>query len=336
MESNQIEEWKSLDFMKFSKYSISTFGNIRNEKTYKLRKPYKNSGYYKINLCGDNKIRQHFYIHCLVAKTFLIDKKRNDQTTVDHINRNRLDNSIFNLKWANPNEQNLNRKKTQQITKFNSIIQKDKNGIVLNKFRTGGDAMKHLNISAYSILNKILNNKPLRKKLDYTLEFEHEKDLENEIWKEVKLITSKKIYVSQFGRIKNGKKVFYGNPNCQGYKTITINYKYYQIHRLVGEAFCNGKSKEKNIVNHKDSNTSNNNFTNLEWCSSKENSIHSIKYGNRKKYCRKIAKYDANMNIIETFDSIINAAIKYNINKSTLYASVRRNTKCKGFYWKHI
>ena len=52
--------------------------------------------------------------------------------------------------------------------------------------------------------------------------------------------------------------------------------KRYYVHRLVAEAFCE-KKEGKNYVNHKDLNRYNNNASNLEWVSSKENRIHFIK-----------------------------------------------------------
>lgn len=52
----------------------------------------------------------------------------------------------------------------------------------------------------------------------------------------------------------------------------------FQVHRLVAEAFLplvEGKSS----VNHKDNNGRNNEVSNLEWCTQKENVAHSIKQG---------------------------------------------------------
>lgn len=52
--------------------------------------------------------------------------------------------------------------------------------------------------------------------------------------------------------------------------------KSYFVHRLVAEAFVIGKTKNKNIVNHKDFNKDNNNANNLEWTTQRQNTIYSI------------------------------------------------------------
>ena len=51
--------------------------------------------------------------------------------------------------------------------------------------------------------------------------------------------------------------------------------KQYSRHRLVAQEFIKNPNNY-NIVNHKDYNTQNNNVNNLEWCTQKQNIIHSV------------------------------------------------------------
>lgn len=60
------------------------------------------------------------------------------------------------------------------------------------------------------------------------------------------------------------------------------------VHRLVAKAFISNPFN-KEAVNHKDGNRSNNNVNNLEWVTAKENVIHSYKYGNRK-ICKQVPR----------------------------------------------
>lgn len=64
----------------------------------------------------------------------------------------------------------------------------------------------------------------------------------------------------------------------QGYKLIQLTHptkgrKSFKIHRLVAEVFI---KKSDMQVNHKDGNTSNNHFSNLEYVSVRENKLHSM------------------------------------------------------------
>lgn len=66
----------------------------------------------------------------------------------------------------------------------------------------------------------------------------------------------------------------YGYMFINLYKGGKPKVKY--IHRLVGITLINNP-KDKPQINHKDGNRRNNNITNLEWVSSRENNSHSFK-----------------------------------------------------------
>lgn len=81
----------------------------------------------------------------------------------------------------------------------------------------------------------------------------------------------------------NGKKkVLSQGVSTRGYKQIGFRQngkiKVYTIHRLVAEAFI-PNPENKPCINHIDTNKFNNNVSNLEWCTYKENYTHAKNNG---------------------------------------------------------
>lgn len=70
------------------------------------------------------------------------------------------------------------------------------------------------------------------------------------------------------------------NGYMRVYMRNTINNKRYDryVHRLVAEYYIENPNS-KNVVNHLDSNRSNNHFENLEWVTTKENIEHAMNKG---------------------------------------------------------
>jgi len=79
---------------------------------------------------------------------------------------------------------------------------------------------------------------------------------------------------------KKIKKIKVQTKNIKrGYMYVKIGKKNLQVHRLVAKAFVKNPYN-KPCVNHKDFNKANNQASNLEWVTHKENTAHNIKNNN--------------------------------------------------------
>ena len=82
---------------------------IRKKSTGKeLKETLNNRGYYCVNLN-----RKTFYKHRLVAKQFI--PNQNNYNCVDHINRDKTDNHIQNLRWCTNSDNSQNRSSTRGV-----------------------------------------------------------------------------------------------------------------------------------------------------------------------------------------------------------------------------
>lgn len=70
-----------------------------------LLKPYIGRDGYYYFLISKNGSKKHFAMHRLIATHFIPNPRKNRE--VDHIDRNRLNNEIKNLRWVTPKE-NIN------------------------------------------------------------------------------------------------------------------------------------------------------------------------------------------------------------------------------------
>ena len=88
-------------------YQVSSEGVVKSLITNRFLSPtFSQNGYGIVCLCynGDHK---YCSVHRLVAETFIPNPE--NLPTVDHINRNKRDNRIENLRWASWSTQILNR-----------------------------------------------------------------------------------------------------------------------------------------------------------------------------------------------------------------------------------
>jgi hypothetical protein len=107
----QLTVW--LPIKGYDNYEVSICGSIRSSKTKRILKPYIFNGYFAINLYQRN-IRKMHKIHSLVVKTFI--PNIGNKKWIDHIDNDKLNNTISNLRWCSSQENNHNRSLSKNNT----------------------------------------------------------------------------------------------------------------------------------------------------------------------------------------------------------------------------
>lgn len=162
------EIWKTIE--EYPDYMISSMGRVKainwhrgnKEKEIKPYTTYK--GYLRLRLCKNGKAKQ-FQIHRLVAQAFIPNPE--NKPYIDHINTDRTDNRVENLRWVT-NKENCN----NPISKINysignkgktavSILQFTKEWEFVKKWNSMSDAEQELGIK--SRLSEYCGNKYGRK-----------------------------------------------------------------------------------------------------------------------------------------------------------------------------
>lgn len=166
-----------------------------------------------------------------------------------------------------------------------------------------------------------------------------------EQWRMIDFASNYEVSNTGFIRNKTTKYILKGRETFNGYLQVSLKIdeknkfmnKY--VHRLVAQ-FWLENINDKKEVNHIDGNKKNNNMTNLEWVTAKENSNHRVNVLNKKTTDnKKVGMFDKNNNLIQTFNSIVAAgqyfgksrvnidnALKHKNNQQTAY----------GYVWKYL
>ena len=100
-----METWKNIEG--FENYSVSDHGNVKNNKTGRIKKVNASKdGYIRVSLNINNKKHTQL-VHILIANAFIANP--DEKLSVDHIDNNKCNNKLHNLRRATTTENNQNR-----------------------------------------------------------------------------------------------------------------------------------------------------------------------------------------------------------------------------------
>ena len=172
-----------------------------------------------------------------------------------------------------------------------------------------------------------------------------------EIWKDV--VGFENLYqVSNLGRIRSLDRIIRTNSGERfikgtirqttltngGYKKVVLYKgkirKTLLVHRLVAMAFIPNPNNFPQ-VNHKDEVITNNQSSNLEWCTNDYNHNYGTAVKRiAEKNSKKVHQFTLNGELVKVWDSVTEAAKTLKIGHIDAVARGERN-KCGGYIWKY-
>jgi hypothetical protein len=138
------EIWKDIEGYE-GLYQVSNMGNVKNLKTNRVLKSWKEGvGYLKIKLSKNNN-HTRFKIHRLVAIAFLPNP--NNYKMINHKDEIKTNNNIENLEWCN-NSYNTRYGKKRQYSSNKVPVRCIETGEVFESLTDAGHAVGSIGINA--------------------------------------------------------------------------------------------------------------------------------------------------------------------------------------------
>jgi hypothetical protein len=151
------EVWRSISG--YINYQVSNIGRVRNTATgHIMTNQMSHKGYYRTRLSKDKHITE-YEIHRLVAQEFVPKPNVEHKLVVDHIDRNKLNNQVSNLRYVSYSQNHVNSSKRSRITtskykgvswdakskKWRAKLVKDRQDLYLGAYDNEVDAAKAYN-----------------------------------------------------------------------------------------------------------------------------------------------------------------------------------------------
>lgn len=283
-----VEEWRTVLGV-----DISSHGRSKHRQTGQVFLPESwGRGYRRISIG-----RKHAFVHRLVALAFLGPPK-SEKDTVDHIDRDKGNNMVTNLRWASKAEQRANQKPHAQF-QDTMPIEINKGDGIWHRFACMSECCRAFNLDV-SMVSKCMRGKRKSHK-GCTFRKVEAVPIPGERWDTVHGID-----VSSAGRIRNRKSGTIWMPRPTdghaGYCYVADPAgKMHSVHRLVAQGFLAKPIDPKlSEVDHIDRDRSNNCVANLRWAG-RSQQVHNRKTltANVKNCARPVRSIDQSGNVRE-------------------------------------
>jgi hypothetical protein len=234
-------EWKEIIGYS-NRYVINKKGDIKSLLTNKILKTdgkLKYNSYKSIGLVDSDNERKFYMVHRLVYCTWNnIDISTINNKPIDHINRDKLDNNLNNLRLVSFSDNSKNRNYEKSTQKYKQTIEQKENYVILSN--------NFINIGYHNDID--LTNFEIN---DYG---------------QVKNIKTNNVLIPI---VNNG--YHYISFWITELKT-SIRFS---VHQLVATKFLINDNNYL-MIHHKNADRQNNHVSNLEWTTNKQNTIYAL------------------------------------------------------------
>lgn len=280
-------------------------------------------------------------IHLLIAQTFL-SKPSEEHTEVDHIDRDKNNYSIDNLRWVTPSENKKNRKFSENSYKYYKVwVEYDIN-----------DPRKILSgpISDEDFFRRFGIKDPPKEILMGTSKWKSFLTMEENLFNnfkfdvEWKLISnSNNSYCSSQGLVlltgrKTSPLITRGKLTDSGYRVVNIRKKLLRVHRIVYSLFGTEafNLNSKMFIDHIDTDRSNNDISNLKLVKDQKENLSNPQ--TKLKLGKSIVRVDLEGNKVTEFNSVAQANLSFGVasNNSNIIRCCKGKQKTyKGYKWMY-
>jgi len=318
-------------------YLVLKTGEVYSIRTEKFLKPAVLGGYLVVNIKVNGKFKL-LRVHRLVAKCFIENPEEKD--IVNHKDGDRHNNNSDNLEWCSLKENSQHA--VRSLGKFShprmrkEVVQLGENGEILRTFRTMKEAGKEMKISSNSIREVCVGKRNNIKGLYFKY-----KDEISPPENARKIPGYSRYLLTKNGKVYSKKMGIFLRPILEpsGYLCVQLysgkSRKIFRIHKLMAITFLDLDPNSNFVVNHINCKRNDNRLSNLEVCTKKENTAHSVKHGAMGKTRKPVKRIGGNS--IKIYESIQEAGRKNGVNPSDISRVCKgKRQTCGGFIWKYV